>query len=145
MGFGCHLEARLGVMRALTELNQLFDPAPDAPVPWEPRELTSTSFLLPHEEAPARVRADFPVVSHADLRDDVLECVDRAARAGLETLVLDQTRPDVDLCTVKVVVPGLRHFWPRFGRGRLYDVPVRMGLLPAPLAEAELNLSPLKF
>jgi ribosomal protein S12 methylthiotransferase accessory factor len=49
----------------------------------------------------------------------------------------------VGLCAVKVVVPGLRHFWPRFGPGRLYDVPVRLGLLPAPLAEAELNPLPL--
>jgi len=38
-----------------------------------------------------------------------------------------------------VVVPGLRHFWPRYGPGRLYDVPVRLGWLPAPLDESELN------
>jgi ribosomal protein S12 methylthiotransferase accessory factor len=36
-------------------------------------------------------------------------------------------------------VPGLRHFWPRFAPGRLYDVPVRLGWIARPLAEDELN------
>jgi ribosomal protein S12 methylthiotransferase accessory factor len=62
-----------------------------------------------------------------------------AARQGLETLVLDQTRPDVGLSVVKVIVPGLRHFWRRLAPGRLYDVPVRLGWLPAPVPEAQLN------
>jgi ribosomal protein S12 methylthiotransferase accessory factor len=145
MGFGCHLEARLGVQRALTELNQLFDPSHEAPSPWDPKELTTTSFLYGDEALPARRKADFPATRSTDLRDDVLDCVARAERAGLETLVLDQSRPDVELYTVKVIVPGLRHFWPRFGPGRLYDVPVAMGLRDRPLAESELNLSPLKF
>jgi ribosomal protein S12 methylthiotransferase accessory factor len=37
----------------------------------------------------------------------------------------------------------LRHFWPRFAAGRLYDVPVRLGWLPRPLAEEELNPVPM--
>jgi ribosomal protein S12 methylthiotransferase accessory factor len=61
------------------------------------------------------------------------------AEKGLETLVLDQTRPDLDLHVVKVIVPELRHYWPRFGPGRLYQVPVQMGWLPEPLSEEALN------
>jgi ribosomal protein S12 methylthiotransferase accessory factor len=38
----------------------------------------------------------------------------------------------------QVIVPGLRHFWPRFGPGRLYQVRARW-VDPRPLAEAELN------
>ena len=75
----------------------------------------------------------------ADLRDDVRTCVERAARVGLETLVLDLTRPDLGLNVVKVAVPGLRHFWPRFGPGRLYDTPVRLGWRSTPLTETQLN------
>ena len=45
----------------------------------------------------------------------------------------------VDLPVVKVVVPGLRHFWARFAPGRLYEVPVQLGLLDRPLREEELN------
>ncbi|MCG8417498.1 MAG: TOMM precursor leader peptide-binding protein [Proteobacteria bacterium] len=145
MGFGCHLEARLGVQRALTEMNQLFDPAADGPVPLDTREFDDISFLSPDETATARQDSDFPRTQHDDLREDVMECVSRAARIGLETLVLDQTRPDTGLCVVKVIVPGLRHFWQRLGPGRLYDVPVSMGLLERPLEEAELNPVPIKF
>jgi hypothetical protein len=44
---------------------------------------------------------------------------------------------------LKVIVPGLRHFWARFAPGRLYDVPVRLGWLPQPLAEEQLNPIPM--
>jgi ribosomal protein S12 methylthiotransferase accessory factor len=40
---------------------------------------------------------------------------------------------------VRVIVPGLRHFYKRFGPGRLYDVPVKMGWLDRPLREDELT------
>jgi hypothetical protein len=42
-----------------------------------------------------------------------------------------------------VIVPGLRHFWPRFGPGRLYTVPHERGWLSQPLEETELNPVPL--
>ena len=66
-------------------------------------------------------------------------------RHGLETLVLDQTRPDIGLKVIKVYIPGLRHFWARFASGRLYDVPVKLGWLPQPLSEEELNPIPMFF
>jgi YcaO cyclodehydratase, ATP-ad Mg2+-binding len=59
--------------------------------------------------------------------------------AGLDFLVLDQTRPDIQAPVARVIVPGLRHFHPRFASGRLYDVPVKLGLRKRPLREAELN------
>ncbi|CAB4885892.1 unannotated protein [freshwater metagenome] len=73
--------------------------------------------------------------------------VDRAvalvAERGMDFIVLDQTRPDIGLSVVKVLVPGMRHFWPRFAPGRLYDVPVELGWLERPLTEAELNATPI--
>lgn len=74
-----------------------------------------------------------------DLARDVARCVRRAAERGLEALVLDQTRPEIGLRVVRVVVPSLRHFWPRFGPGRLYTVPVELGWLAARRREEELN------
>jgi ribosomal protein S12 methylthiotransferase accessory factor len=65
--------------------------------------------------------------------------VEIVRREGLEMLVLDQTQPDIELDVVKVVVPGLRHFWARFAPGRLYDIPVKLGWLTAPLTEEQLN------
>ena len=52
----------------------------------------------------------------------------------MEMLVLDQTREEIGLPVVKVIVPGLRHFWARFAPGRLYDVPARLGWVPRRLA-----------
>lgn len=143
VGFGCHLEARLGIQRAMTELNQLFDPSASTPVPWDVRGLSDFGFLFPDKTKPSRKKQDYSQALSGDLRDDVLYCVENAARAGLETVVLDQTRPDIGLRALKVMVPGLRHFWPRFGPGRLYDVPVAMGLRNRVLLESELNPIPL--
>jgi hypothetical protein len=105
--------------------------------------LGDAGHLFPAAASRARTRDDYPGVQREDLRDDVLDCVERAARSGLETLVLDQTRPDAGLAVAAVVVPGLRHFWPCFGPGRLYDVPVRLGWLSRPNREEELNPVPL--
>ena len=141
IGFGCHLDGGLAVQRALTELGQLFDPAVGAPAPFDVAGLErsgGTAFLRPsaHVRVPANfLKEDAP----ADLRDDVQACVAAASRLGLETLVVDQTRPDIGLSVIKVIVPGLRHFWPRFGAGRLYEVPVRLGWIERVLDESELN------
>jgi ribosomal protein S12 methylthiotransferase accessory factor len=135
LGFGAHLDARLALDRALAELGQL------AAVPAEPLPaLADAPFLRPDGTGDLR-RAAAPL----DLRDSVLLCVERAARAGLETIVLDQSRPDLGVSAVKVVVPGLRHIWPRFAPGRLYEVPVRLGWRAAALSEAELNPVPLRL
>jgi ribosomal protein S12 methylthiotransferase accessory factor len=61
----------------------------------------------------------------------------------MEVLVLDQTRPDIGLNVVKVIVPGMRHFWKRLAPGRLYDVPVKLGWLPESLKENQLNPVPM--
>jgi ribosomal protein S12 methylthiotransferase accessory factor YcaO len=138
-GFGCHLDARLGVQRALTEVNQIFDPGGGGPAPWDQAQIEDTSFLYPDEALPPRAESDFAQAWSDDLRDDIMICVERAARSGLETIVLDQTRPDTGLHVVKVVTPGLRHFRPQLAPGRLYDVPVALGWRARPAAEAELN------
>ncbi|HBY80157.1 MAG TPA: hypothetical protein DEG47_24815, partial [Cyanobacteria bacterium UBA11148] len=53
------------------------------------------------------------------------------------------SRPDIGLNVVKVIVPGMRHFWKRFAPGRLYDVPVKLGWLPETLPENQLNPIPM--
>jgi ribosomal protein S12 methylthiotransferase accessory factor len=74
-----------------------------------------------------------------DTREQVRACVNVAQRAGLDFLVLDQTRPDIEVPVVRVIVPGLRHFYRRFAPGRLYDVPVKLGWRERPLPETEVN------
>src|SRR5262249_52038287 len=95
-------------------------------------------YLMPSRKAV--VRPDFSSkFRELDKRDQVIACVDLAKQHGLDFLVLDQTRPDIEVPVVRVVVPGLRHFYRRFAPGRLYDVPVKLGLRDRPLSENELN------
>ena len=82
-------------------------------------------------------------MAREDVREDVDALAALFADRGMEMLVLDQTRPDIGLPVVKVVVPGLRHFWARFAPGRLFDVPVRLGRLSSPTPYHELNPMPL--
>jgi ribosomal protein S12 methylthiotransferase accessory factor len=63
----------------------------------------------------------------------------------MEMLLVDLTRPDVNLHVVRVIVPGLAHFWPRFGTKRLFDVPVKMGWIKTPNLEKDLNPVPFYF
>lgn len=138
LGFGCHLEPQLALLRALTELNQLFDPEDPGSYPWDPTALDTRGFLYPAAGAPLPLET-LPTSRFDDLREAVRHCATQAASLGLDTLVVDQTRPEAGLCAVKVVVPGLRHFWPRLGPGRLYQVPVKLGWRPSALPEAALN------
>ena len=158
MGLGCHLDPRIAVQRALAEMNQMLGIADadlegpaDALDDWETLEWLKTAtllnqpYLLPDSDAPLR-RVDALADHHSgDLLHDIQHCCACVEAQGLEVLVLDQTRELVGLPVVKVVVPGLRHFWARYGAGRLYDVPVRMGQLPLPLAEEQLNPIPIFF
>ncbi|OJH35287.1 hypothetical protein BON30_39220 [Cystobacter ferrugineus] len=150
MGFGAHLEARIGILRALTEMNQFLpllelaaagaSPGESEFTRWlETATLAQHPYLAPAEGALADTAAYLARPGSEDLREDVERCVGMARRLGLETLVLDQTRPDVGLPVARVIVPGLRHMWPRLGPGRLYDVPVRLGWLSQPTPEEQLN------
>ncbi|EHK53634.1 YcaO-like family protein [Allomesorhizobium alhagi] len=65
-----------------------------------------------------------------ELRLDWCSCLDTCRKRDLELLVVDLTR-DRKSPVARVFVPGLRHTKPRFAAGRLYDVPVRMGLKPS--------------
>jgi ribosomal protein S12 methylthiotransferase accessory factor len=152
-GFGAHLDPRIALLRAVTELNQMLVHILDAPADGSPpphltdREtirwlqtatLENQPYLAPRD-APARTADSYPRCWTDDLREDILTCQDRVERLGLELLVLDQTRPEIGMPVAKVIVPGLRHFWARYAPGRLYDVPVRQGALARPLSEEELN------
>ncbi|XVQ07057.1 TOMM precursor leader peptide-binding protein [Spirillospora sp. CA-255316] len=153
LGFGAHFDIRVAVRRALTELGQLL-PAllkcrsgTGGPVSIEPQLLRwwnhatveNQPYLLPSRDDPAVSPADRPYTPNGDLSDDIADIRALGLRHGLDVLVLDQTRPDVEMPVAKVIVPGLRHFWARFAPGRLYDVPVALGQLEEPTPYEELN------
>lgn len=137
IGFGCHFDSGLAVERAMTELAQLFRAdGRDGPPPWGPMSETDEAFLFPDGEATLQ---DTPVADAGSFEELINWTVDRLNDRGIETLILNQSRPDTGLAVVKVFAPGLRHFWPRFGPGRLYDVPVELGWRSAPNSEDGLN------
>jgi oxazoline/thiazoline synthase len=153
VGFGADLDPAVAVRRAVSELCQflpsvaafdggrtrygLTDPAA---VAWfSTARVAEQPWLLPAPSRPA-----VPVASgdHEVPRDAaacVRRCVDLASAAGLEVIVVDQTRLDIELAVARVVVPGLRHFWRRLGPGRLWDVPARLGRFPMAPDEDSVN------
>jgi ribosomal protein S12 methylthiotransferase accessory factor len=156
-GFGAHLDPKIALLRAVTEMNQMLsspllgrpqtgpdtEPMDPDTAHWlETATTANQPYLLP-AEGPLRTAASYPQAWTDDVADDVRACQALVEGAGMEMLVLDQTRPEVGLPVAKVIVPGLRHFWARLAPGRLYDVPVRLGWLPRPLAERELNPIPM--
>lgn len=105
--------------------------------------LDGTRDLLPDPRQRPTQLADLRPAPTSDIAGNVAGIRARLESEGMETLVLDQTRPDVALPVVKVIVPGLRHFWARFAPGRLYDSPVKLGRQARPTAYADLNPAPM--
>ena len=145
-GSGAHFDTRIALLRALTELNQFLSIGLMNGGSGEKSSLDGTTPLR-LQDHPYLTPSGNPLVEpglgskfdHLDTREQVTACVRLAKRAGLDFLVLDQTRPDIEVPVVRVIVPGLRHFYRRFAPGRLYDVPVKLGLRDRPLYENELN------
>jgi ribosomal protein S12 methylthiotransferase accessory factor len=145
-GSGAHFDKRIALLRALTELNQFLSIGLMGGGSGEKSSLDGITPLR-LEEHPFLMPGGNPTVQSEDglkvpldnTRGQVDACVNIAKRAGLDFLVLDQTRPDVEVPVVRVIVPGLRHFYLRFAPGRLYDVPVKLGWLDRPLPESELT------
>jgi oxazoline/thiazoline synthase len=146
-GSGAHFDKRIALLRTLTELNQFLSigmmgggtgekPSLDGVTPLR---LEEYPFLIPDGKPTGASDSGSTFGVLDNTRDQVLACVDIAKRAGLDFLVLNQTRPDVEVPVVRVIVPGLRHFYRRLAPGRLYDIPVKLGLRDRPMPESELT------
>lgn len=153
VGFGAHLDPAIAAMRAISEVTQFYPGVashgadgsgeytyddPESQEWWRTATRESDQYLVPDDSAPHA-----PYSARAGHIDDIAVAIAAVQgtieSAGYEVLVLDQTRPDIGFPTVKLIAPGLRHFWARYGPGRLYDVPVQLGWLDAPMPESVLN------
>ena len=159
LGYGTHFDAKIALSRALTEVNQILpsvistnaDGATNYPQHidplavqwWREATLANQPYLVPNSQVAAKVASDYPQIAHDDLFDDVKLCQKIVEENNMEMLVLDQTRPDIGLRVVKVIIPGMRHMWQRLGAGRLYDVPVKMGWAQESLTQEQLNPFPM--
>jgi ribosomal protein S12 methylthiotransferase accessory factor len=145
-GSGAHFDSQIAMLRTLTELNQFLSigltgaraTSASNPEGSGPFHLRDHPYLIPNGKTAVRANfgGDF---GGLDKREQVMACVRLAEKAGLDFLVLDQTRPDIEVPVVRVIVPGLRHFYRRLAPGRLYDVPIKLGWRDRPLSEKDLN------
>ena len=156
-GAGAHLNPQIAALRAICELNQCLTwvPRPDQSPRsygiddqmclkwWQTGKLIDHPYLAPAKNFQTHPYADLNFSATDDLKCHIEWCRAQVEAKGLEFLVLNQTRPDVGMPVVRVIVPGLRHFWERFAPGRLYDVPVELKLRQTPLDELHLNPIPV--
>ncbi|MCX5062358.1 MULTISPECIES: TOMM precursor leader peptide-binding protein [unclassified Streptomyces] len=156
-GFGAHFDARTALRRAVTEMAQLLPPPgvdpraggefaslhPELASWWSLATTRNQPYLVPDPAESPRTPASYVCEPRNDLLSDLTVAQDLVRGHGMELLVLDQTRPDVRLPVVKVIVPGMRHFWARFAPGRLYEVPVTLGRKPHATGHRDLNPIPL--
>lgn len=134
LGFGAHLSPPIAVSRAVTEILQALPAEPAHQLhgtPW--------SHLGHVPGAPEPGAADFAFLRSGppgDLdaseapatADEALDYLkSRLDAQGLSLWSLDQSRLDVPLPVMRAIVPGLRHFRPRFAKGRLEAVPRSLG------------------
>ena len=148
-GSGAHFDARIALLRALTELNQFLSIGlmggrssetlcHHGSSTFPAFRLEDHPCLTPNPDRRACLERSSKF-SELDTREQVMTCMRLAKKEGLDFLVLDQTRLDIEVPVARVIVPGLRHFYRRFAPGRLYDVPVKLQLRSRPLSENELN------
>ena len=154
-GLGCHLDAHIALQRSFAEMNQMLGMAhtgDDGELSLEDKEtlewlrhstLRNQPYMAADSKQALKTLRDYPLQHSGEFLQDIHHCRKIIEEKGMEMLVLDQTRADVGMPVVKVVVPGLRHFWARYGSGRLYDVPVEMGWLESPTLEDDLNPVPV--
>ena len=103
-GSGAHFDARIALLRALTELNQFLSLGLMGGGTGEKSSLDGATPLR-LQDHPYLTPSGNPVVQpdssskfgHLDTREQVTACVALAKRAGLDFLVLDQTRPDIEV------------------------------------------------
>ena len=146
IGFGAHTDPNVAIERAMVEVNQFFptlrmggSKADRAILDWlDTATLDNQPYLVPMPGIQKSYK-DYLFIDDNDIVKSVNVCLDVLKRKNLETYYMDMTRPDVGLPVVRVVVPGLRHFWKRLAPGRLYSVPVALDLLDKEKSEEQLN------
>lgn len=155
-GASAHLDPQIGIVRALGELHQMLTrenvsekmdissviPAERDLVRWMiHQKVEQHPFLI--QEKGKKTFSDYPKMSdNEDFLDDLQVYFKQLRARDLDVYTVNLTPLNAPMAVVKVIVPTLRHFWARYGAGRLYQVPVMLGDFSRPLEENELNPIP---
>ena len=150
LGFGAHFDPKLAARRAARELAQVTAECDELSP--ESVQRGSLEYAFARWRAQARISSEPHLVptgisanpqTYLDPGVSLFEqCVTTCKQNGLTLLALNLTRPEIGLPVARVVCPELRSPWRRLAPGRLYDLPVKLGWIPSPRAEHEMNPSP---
>jgi oxazoline/thiazoline synthase len=144
IGLGCHRNPLVALERAVSELGQF----------WKTKDMATDSLRFqdsPHSREPflqadprqaPKKPSDFATHERGDFLEDMDDMVRLLGDRGLEMLIMDLTRPDVGFPVARVIVPGMVHFWPRFGCRRLFGIPKAAGWIDKDAGEDDLNPVP---
>ena len=163
LGLGAQADPEIALLRAINEMNQLtfghfhllsdfkledirdnFDEITAEWIIKADRHKSEFSWITP-KTGSKRTYQDYSPPHFANALEEIDFLKTILESKGLEMLVLDQTRPDINFPAAKVFSPGLRHFWCRLAPGRLYDVPVEQGLFKEKKRESQMNPMPFFF
>ncbi len=135
LGLGCDFSAESALRNSVSELYQSLyarsaEPAGDA----------NQFGWMDKYSKPIKPN---PQLAGQDSTDKLNQIVRKGKQVGVEFWFVDLSREEYGCKVARVFGPGLRHSGPRFGPGRLYDVPSRLGWIDHELMESELNSVPL--
>jgi thiazole/oxazole-forming peptide maturase SagD family component len=153
-GLGCHIEPGLAVSRAISELHQFLvsmeaprlkeeasHPSGRFAREWFDKQLISDHpFLFGNPEKVEVLRKAHGTSSW--IEDELEHCISQLKKSNIEIVAVDLTRKECPLYTVRVISTKLRHFWPRFAPGRLYDANIAVEDEMRRLTEQALNPTP---
>lgn len=155
-GTASHFNPVIAMTRAVRELNQImthttldssFSSKNIHPGQREFAKWVTNENLRDHLHLNPRTKKDFSsvkykIINSCDFLDYIHELNEILSQKSLSAYWLNLSQANIEFFTVKVMIPGLRHFWNRLGPGRLYDVPVELGMISTPNSEKQMNKTP---
>lgn len=159
VGYGAHLDPNIGLLRAATEMMQARAllirrwGSLKQPTGFRGIEKEKIDYLVGDTGGTIQF-SDLRDRSTSDLAEDIEVLMKTLEKGGLEVLVVDNTREDLAIPAVKVLIPGIQRVdWAWLfgnellgsGSDRVFSVPHRLGLVDPPRRLGELDITQLTF
>lgn len=150
-GFGTHPIAHKALEKAIMECCQMLpnvmtpevfnvdtntiglaDEASSKPAPAK----ATPSHFLPDHNRPKLTQEDY---EHVEVVTSIDELIKELTEKKIRILLQDVTRPELGISVMRVFGVHMRSWFDRRSPGRLYTVPVSLGLRDEPITEDEVN------
>lgn len=149
-GLGCDFDVIVALQKSLTELLQMLTGIEHlwntkrALIPhyienWLRTELIQTQPYLAPAMGRLMKKCDFRSCDIRTSGNPLSFALSTLKSFQMDALFINLTRPELGVPVVRLFIPGLCHFWPRFRHKRLYTVPHKMGWQSHTTLEEELN------